>query len=165
MLESFAQLFQHCWGHARSSRMVYKDLWVVSFPRCTARPNIVGSCCIRLHTTANTDATTLNIVGATMLGVVAKTHTPCIHYHLRDKTHRSHHGLIKRGRQNPSLLILSPFPLFLHWHSPLPFCLLFLCTSSQFLGLSISFCNRGFIGYIFKVSILCTFYLLFAVFS
>ena len=23
-----------------------------------------------------------------------KTHTPCIHYHLRDKTHRSHHGLV-----------------------------------------------------------------------
>ena len=65
------QLFQQCWGHARSLCMVYKDLWVVSFPRCTAGPNIVGSCCIRLHTTANTHATTSNIVGATMLGVVA----------------------------------------------------------------------------------------------
>ena len=32
---------------------------------------IVGSCCIRLHTTANTHAITLKIVGATMLGVVA----------------------------------------------------------------------------------------------
>ena len=30
----------------------------------------------------------------------------------RDKTHRSHHGLIKRARQTPSLLTLSPFPLF-----------------------------------------------------
>ena len=50
---------QQCWirlysssnilGHARSLRMVYKDLWVVSFPRCTAGPNIVGSCCVRLH--------------------------------------------------------------------------------------------------------------------
>ena len=49
MLDPFAQLFQHCWGHARSLRMVYKDLWVVSFPRCTAGPNIVGSCCVRLH--------------------------------------------------------------------------------------------------------------------
>ena len=38
---------QHCWGRARSLRMVYKDLWVVCFPRCTAGPNIVGSCCIR----------------------------------------------------------------------------------------------------------------------
>ena len=71
MLDSFAQLFQHCWGRARSLRMVYKDLWVVSFPRCTAGPNIVRSCCIRLHTTANTHATTPNIVGATILGVVA----------------------------------------------------------------------------------------------
>ena len=71
MLDPFAQLFQHCWGHARSLCMVYKDLWVVSFPRCTAGPNIVGSCCIRLHTATNTHATNPNIVGATMLGVVA----------------------------------------------------------------------------------------------
>ena len=71
MLDSFAQLFQHCWDHVRSLRMVYKDLWVVSFPGCTAGPNIVESCCIRLHTTANTQATTPNIAGATMLGVVA----------------------------------------------------------------------------------------------
>ena len=49
MLDPFAQLFQHCWGHARSLRMVYKDLRVVSFPRCTAGPNIVGICCVRLH--------------------------------------------------------------------------------------------------------------------
>ena len=57
MLDPLAQLFQHCWGHARSLRMVYNDLWVVSFPRCTAGPNIVVSCCIRLHTTADTHAT------------------------------------------------------------------------------------------------------------
>ena len=75
MLDPFAQLFQHCWGHARSLRIDYKDLWVVFFPRCTAGPNIVGSCCIRLHTTANTNATTPNIVGATMLGVVAPVFT------------------------------------------------------------------------------------------
>ena len=62
MLDPFAQLFQHCWGHAGSLRMDYKD---------TAGPNIVGSCCIRLHTTANMHATTPNIVGATVLGVVA----------------------------------------------------------------------------------------------
>ena len=76
MLDSFAPLFQHCWGHARSLRMVYKDLWwVVSFPRCSAGPNIVGSCCIRLHATANTPATTPKIVGVTMLGVVASVCT------------------------------------------------------------------------------------------
>ena len=68
-------VFQHCWGHAPSLRMVYKDLWVVSFRRCTAGPNIVGSCCIRLHTTANTHATTPNIVEPTMLGVVASVCT------------------------------------------------------------------------------------------
>ena len=60
-----------CWGQVRSLRMVYKDLRVVFFPRCTEGPKLVGNCCIRLHTTANTHATTPNIVGATMLGVVA----------------------------------------------------------------------------------------------
>ena len=62
------------WGHARSLRMVYQDLWVESFPRCTAGSNIVGSCCICLHTPANTHATrtTSNIVGATMLGVASQ---------------------------------------------------------------------------------------------
>ena len=75
MLDPFAQLFQHCWGRARSLRMVYKDLCAVSFPRCTAGSYTVGSLCIRLHTTANTHATTPNIVVATMLGVVASVCT------------------------------------------------------------------------------------------
>ena len=70
-------LLQHCWGHARSLCKVYKDLWVVSFPPCTVGPNIVGSSSIRLHTTANTHATTPNLVGATMLGAfVASVCTP-----------------------------------------------------------------------------------------
>ena len=60
-----------CWGQVRSLRMVYKDLRVVFFPRCTEGPKLVGNCWIRLHTTTNMHATTLNIVGVTMLGVVA----------------------------------------------------------------------------------------------
>ena len=75
MLDPFTQLFQHCLGHACSLRTVYKDFWVVSFRRCNAGPNIVGSCCIRLHTTANRHASTPNIVGATTLGVVASVCT------------------------------------------------------------------------------------------
>ena len=78
---------QQCWIHLHSSsnlvgatRAHYawftKSLWVVSFPQCTVGPNTVGSCCIHLHTTANVDATTPNIVGATMLGVVASVRTP-----------------------------------------------------------------------------------------
>ena len=59
MLDSFAQLFQHCWGHARLLRMDCKDLWVVSFPLL----GVVASVCT---TTANTHATTPNIVGATI---------------------------------------------------------------------------------------------------
>ena len=69
-LHSSSNLGQ-CWGHVRSLRMDYKDLRVVFFPRCTEGPKLVGNCCIRLHTTANMHATTLNIVGVTMLGVVA----------------------------------------------------------------------------------------------
>ena len=67
--------FQHCWGHASALHMVYNVLRVVSFPRCTADPNIIGSCCVLLHTTANTDETTSNIVGPTMLRVVGSVYT------------------------------------------------------------------------------------------
>ena len=63
-------------------RMVYKDLWLVSFPRCTVGLNNAESCCIRLHTTANTDATTPNIVAPTMLGVVAAS--VCTHPKTRE---------------------------------------------------------------------------------
>ena len=75
----------------------------------------------------------------------------------------------------PLTLSPFPFPLFLYWRSPLPFCLLFLFPSSSIswamLAVSILFCNLDFIGchvfdirsvtYIFKVSILCTFSLFF----
>ena len=44
------QCWIRCWGHARSLRMDYKDLWVVFFPRCIVDPNIVGSCCTPLPT-------------------------------------------------------------------------------------------------------------------
>ena len=82
---------------------------------------------------------------------LCKTHTPCIHFYLRDKIHRSHQGLIKRSRLSAySLLTLSPFPLFLHWRLPLPFCLLFIFPSSSIswamLAVSISFCNLDFLG-------------------
>ena len=49
---------QQCWillhsnivgDHARSLRMDCKDLWVVFFPRYTAGPKLVGTCCARLH--------------------------------------------------------------------------------------------------------------------
>ena len=47
----------------------------VSFPRCTAGPNIRQQCWELLHQFArhsvNTDTTTPNVVGPTMLGVVA----------------------------------------------------------------------------------------------
>ena len=68
---SVAQLFHHRWGHVRTSHVVSKVLKAVFFLRCTADPNIDGSCCIRLHTTANTNRTTPAIVGPTIMGVVA----------------------------------------------------------------------------------------------
>ena len=49
-----------------------------------------------------------------------------------------YHGFIKRARQTPSLLTLSPFPLFLHWRSPLHFWFQFYFHLPQFLGL----CSR-----------------------
>ena len=54
-----------------TTMLVTKVLCVVSCPRCTAGPNIVGSCYISLHTTANVDTTTPNIVDPAVLGVVA----------------------------------------------------------------------------------------------
>ena len=77
---------QQCWIRLHSSSNIVgathahyawitKNLWVVFFPRCTASPKHVGSCCIPLHTTANTHATTPNIVGATMSGVVVSVCT------------------------------------------------------------------------------------------
>ena len=45
----------NCWGHARRLHMIFKVLWVVCYPRCTAGPNIVGSCYIRVHSTGNTE--------------------------------------------------------------------------------------------------------------
>ena len=68
MLNPCAQVYY--WSHACTLHMVYKVLCVVSFPQFTAGPNNVGSCCIHLHTTANTDATTPNILGPTTLAVV-----------------------------------------------------------------------------------------------
>ena len=74
MLDPFAQLFQHCWGHARSLRMDYKDLWTYPTMHCRSQHcwellhpfahlcqharnnsqhcwrNNVGICCARLHT-------------------------------------------------------------------------------------------------------------------
>ena len=48
------------------------------------------------------------------------------------------------------LLPSSPFPLFLHRRSPVPFCLLFLFPFSSIswamLAVSISFCNLDFVG-------------------
>ena len=68
---SVCTAFQHFWGHARSLQKVSNVLWAVSFPRCNAGRNIVGICCIRLHTTpANMDETTSNFFGSVMLKVV-----------------------------------------------------------------------------------------------
>ena len=81
LFRDFRSVAQQCWirlhsssnivggGHGRSLRIASKVSWVVSFPRCTAGPNIVGSCCIRLHTTANTNATTPNNVGSCCVGL------------------------------------------------------------------------------------------------
>ena len=105
MLDLFAQLFQHCLGHARALHMVCKVLWVVSFPRCTAGPNIVGSCCIRLHTTAKTYTTTFNIVGATMFG------SCCVRLHIALP------ALLIDVRHSITIVFKSNAPALLPWYS------------------------------------------------
>ena len=71
MLDPFAQLLlsssnivgsthAHYTWSAKSYRLIE------TFLHCTADPNIVKSCCTRLETTANTDATTPNIIGPTL---------------------------------------------------------------------------------------------------
>ena len=105
MLDLFAQPFQHCWGHARTLHMVCKVLWVVSFPRCTAGPNIVGSCCICLHTTAKTYTTTFNIVGATMFG------SCCVRLHIALP------ALLIDVRHSITIVFKSNAPALLPWYS------------------------------------------------
>ena len=74
-------LVQQCWNRLHSSSNIVGATYshyawsTKTYGLYPAGPNIVGSCCIRLHTTANTHATTPNIVGATMLGVVASVCT------------------------------------------------------------------------------------------
>ena len=42
MLDSFAQLFQHCWGHARSLRMVYKTYGLYPSHDALQVPTLLG---------------------------------------------------------------------------------------------------------------------------
>ena len=66
MMDLFAQFFQHSWGEGGALHKVsleFTKFYGLRAPRCSAGPNIVGSCYIRLHTSANTDATTPNMVG------------------------------------------------------------------------------------------------------
>ena len=64
MLDPFTQLLQHCWGLSRALHMVSNVL-----TRCTAGAKIVGRCCLCLHITANTNATTPNIVASVCAGL------------------------------------------------------------------------------------------------
>ena len=93
----------------------------------------------------------LQIAAAVLPKRLYNTHTPCIHYHLRDKTHRFNHGRIKRSRQTPSL---RPHPFSFPLVSSLAFTTFFLppvlisifSISWAMLAVSISFCNLDFMG-------------------
>ena len=67
----FVQLFQHCWGHASSLRMVHKTYGLCPSHDALQVPTLLGVVWSVCKTTANTHATTSNIVGAAMLQVVA----------------------------------------------------------------------------------------------
>ena len=68
---------QQCWIRLHSSSNIvgathaHYAWFTKTYGLCPSHDALVGSCCNRLQTTANTHATTPNIVGATMLGVVA----------------------------------------------------------------------------------------------
>ena len=66
---------QQCWIRLHSSSNIVGAAHAHYAWLCTAGSNIVGSCCIRLQTTPNMHATTPNIVGAALLGVVASVCT------------------------------------------------------------------------------------------
>ena len=111
-----SSLMLHPRGHARA-------LWVVSFPRCTAGPNNihVGSSCIRLYTTANTDARTPNIVGPPILGVVRPFALSLTLPFLFRKPIRSHSsiGLTKVASGMNATSHGIPCPLISYPHPPL----------------------------------------------
>ena len=73
MLDPFAQLFQHCRGHAYAlpchGLQSRKGCILLSMDCMSQR------CCMHLHTTANTDTTTCNFVGPAMLTVVVSVCT------------------------------------------------------------------------------------------
>ena len=74
MLDPFEQLFKHCWDHARSLCMVYKELMGCILPTMHCRSQ---HCWELLHPFAHhcqhgrNSSQHCYIVGATMLGVVA----------------------------------------------------------------------------------------------
>ena len=77
MLRPFARSLK---PRANGRNIVGQQLPILLDVTCCVRSHtllhVVGSCCIRLDTTANTDATTPNIVSPTMLGVVASACIP-----------------------------------------------------------------------------------------
>ena len=96
MLDLFAQLFQNCWGHIWALHMVYKVLWAVSFPLCTAGPNTVGSCCVHYFahsfTVMSQIIKTILLVNRIIIQVVLKRrrmHIAKIPMHLHQKTKRN----------------------------------------------------------------------------
>ena len=64
---------------AKDATLLYPDYMFRPFGNpvaiCSLLLRFVGSCCISLHSTTNTDATTSNILGPTILGVVASVCT------------------------------------------------------------------------------------------
>ena len=70
MLDPFALLVQHCWGHTRPYTHDLQGRMGRIVPTIHCRSQPCWELLHPLHTTANTHATTHNIAGPTMLGVV-----------------------------------------------------------------------------------------------
>ena len=100
MLRPFAHPVAYCSAKFQTGQ-------TLSFPRCTARPNMIGSCRFHLHTPANTDATTLNIGGPTMLGVVASVYTCFLERKIESSdNYITYHILICDSSLEPVLVVV-----------------------------------------------------------
>ena len=62
--------------------MDYKDLWVVFFPRCTAGPKLVGSCCIvgRIQPISLCNPCVMSVRGPNNVGRAVQTDSTLLCY-------------------------------------------------------------------------------------
>ena len=98
-VDPFAQLFQHCWGHAHELHMVYKVLWVVSSNDALQVPTLLGvvaSVCTPLPTRTHlifqpqSQVSHVNGIYLSQIGEM----DALVFYHLQAQTCEFHSGIV-----------------------------------------------------------------------